>query len=91
MTNAALRNRRACGKAPPDGTGRRSGLAKLRADKRVEIVDDERSMGGNLVITMKPGWRLDPRDPHDGVFGADTLTEAWETLRRATFHEGARA
>jgi hypothetical protein len=66
---------------------RLSGIDRLRADRRVEIVDDERQDGGNLVITMEPGWRLDPSDPSDGVFGADTLTEAWETLRRATFHE----
>lgn len=60
-----------------------TGLDRLRADKRVEIVDDERRDGGNIVVTMKEGWTLDPRDPHDGVFGADTLTEAWATLRRA--------
>lgn len=64
-------------------TAKPSGIAKLRADKRVETVDDERQFGGNLVITMQPGWTLDARDPHDGVFGADTLTEAWATLRRA--------
>lgn len=61
-----------------------TGLQKLRADKRVETVDDERPIGGNLVIGMAPGWTLDPRDRHDGVFGADTLTEAWATLRCAS-------
>lgn len=62
---------------------RKSGLDKLRADPRVEIVDDERAMGNSIIVTMAPGWTLDPRDPHDGVFGADTTTEAWTTLRRA--------
>jgi len=66
-----------------------TGLEKLRADKRVEIVDDERLDGGNLVITMQPGWTLDPRDPHNGVFGADTLTEAWATLRSAAIYQAA--
>lgn len=60
-----------------------SGIDKLRADKRVEIVDDERSDGGNIVVTMQPGWTIDPMDHHAGVFGADTLTEAWATLRSA--------
>lgn len=68
-----------------------SGLAKLQADKRVEIVDDERPLGGNIIVTMREGWTLDPRDPHDGVFGADTLTEAWATLRRAVQLEGCSA
>lgn len=66
---------------------RPSGIDRLRADKRVEVVDDERPDGGNIIVTMQPGWRLDPMDPHDGVFGADTVSEAWETLRRASFHE----
>ena len=60
-----------------------SSLDRLRADKRVEIVDDERPEGGNVIVTMRRGWSLDPRDPHDGVFGADTPTEAWAALRRA--------
>jgi hypothetical protein len=63
-----------------------SSIDRLRADKRIEHVDDERSMGGYIIVTMRPGWRLDPMDPHDGVFGADDVTEAWATLRRATFH-----
>lgn len=60
-----------------------SSLDKLRADKRVEIVDDERSLGGNLIVTMRAGWTIDQMDPHAGVFGADTLSEAWKTLRSA--------
>jgi hypothetical protein len=68
-----------------------SGIDRLRADKRVEIVDDERPMGGNIIVTMREGWTLDPMDRNDGVFGADTLTEAWETLRRAVQFEGCAA
>lgn len=64
-------------------TARLSSLDRLRADKRVEIVDDERPLGGNIIVTMRPGWTIDPRDQHAGVFGADTVTEAWETLRSA--------
>ncbi len=58
-------------------------LDKLRADKRVEFVDDERPLGGNIIVTMRDGLTLDPLDPSDGVFGADTITEAWRTLRTA--------
>jgi hypothetical protein len=59
------------------------GLEKLRADKRVETVDDERKIGNSIIVGMAKGWTLDARDPHDGVFGADTLKEAWATLKTA--------
>ena len=58
-------------------------LQKLRNDWRVESVDDERSIGNALIVTMKPGWTTDPLDQHAGVFGADTVTEAWKSLRAA--------
>lgn len=66
-----------------------AGLEKLRRDRRVEIVDDERRDGGNLVVTMQPGWTIDPLVRHAGVFGADTLTEAWKTLRSAKLFKEA--
>jgi hypothetical protein len=60
-----------------------SALAKLRADKRVLHVDDERNIGNSIIVTMVDGRTLTPSDPHDGVFGADTASEAWQTLRRS--------
>lgn len=63
---------------------RKTGIAKLAADPRVEFVDDERDMGNAIIVTMRAGWSIDPRDPHAGVFGADTIKEAWATLRSAT-------
>lgn len=59
------------------------GLDKLRADPRVEFVDDERGIGNSIIVTMAPGWTLDPNDPHDGVFGGDTIKECRETLAKA--------
>ena len=59
-----------------------SGLNKLRADKRVQFVD-ERGTGNSIIVTMREGWTLDARDPHDGVFGGDTIKECLETLRSA--------
>ena len=61
-----------------------TGLQKLRADKRVDTVDDERAIGNAIIVSMKSGWTIDPIDQHAGVFGADTLAEAWKTLRGAT-------
>ena len=58
-------------------------MAALRADKRVAFVDDERAIGNSIIVTMVPGWTLDARDPHDGVFGGDSVAECWRTLRTA--------
>lgn len=60
-----------------------STMAKLRADRRVLHVDDERAFGNSLIVTMVDGWTIDRLDPHAGVFGADTVAEAWATLRAA--------
>lgn len=59
------------------------GLDKLRSDPRVEHVDDERAMGNAIIVTLAEGWTLNPRDPHDGVFGADTLKECRDMLAKA--------
>jgi len=58
------------------------GLDKLRADPRVETVDDERGIGNSIIVTLAPGWTLNAKDPHDGVFGGDTMKECRETLAR---------
>jgi hypothetical protein len=58
-------------------------LAALRGDPRVELVDDERALGHGYIVTLAPGWTLDIRDPHNGVYGEDTVAKAWETLKSA--------
>jgi len=39
-----------------------SSLEKLRDDKRVAIIDDERTIGNGLLVTLKQGWSFDPRN-----------------------------
>lgn len=55
-------------------------LDRLRADHRVEIVDDERAIGNSVIITLAKGWRF--RDQGEHVFGEDTPTKALRSLRR---------
>ncbi len=45
-------------------------LEKLKAHPRVEIVDDERSIGNSVIVTLKNGWRFNDEGEH--VFGEDT-------------------
>lgn len=62
-------------------------LARLRNDKRVELVDDERECGDGIFITLKAGWSFDPFQDNR-VASADSPTEAWEYLQTAAqpFH-----
>ena len=60
-----------------------SSLAKLKLDRRVEFVDDERDIGNGIIVSMYEGWTLDPFDRYATVFGEDTVKECWETLRTA--------
>lgn len=64
-----------------------STLDRLRNDRRVEHVDDERSCGNGIIITMKAGWTFDPCCDNR-VAGADTVTEARELLRSAKPYSG---
>lgn len=61
-------------------------LERLRGDRRVDIVDDERNSGngnGNgVIVTLRQGWSFDPLQDNR-VMGADTVTEACALLARA--------
>jgi len=50
-------------------------MSQLKKNPRVEIVDDERSMGNGIIITLKQGWSFDPMQDNR-VAGADTIIEA---------------
>lgn len=54
-------------------------LDRLRADPRVQFVDDERSLGNSVIVTLHYGWRFD--DPGTHVFGEDTPTAALASLK----------
>lgn len=58
-------------------------LAALRSDPRVELVDDERTIGNGIIVTLKDGLTIDPIDPHAGVFGEDTVRACFDTLATA--------
>lgn len=48
---------------------------------RIETVDDERSIGNSLIVTLKRGWRFEDMGEH--VRGFDTKKEAMQEVRGA--------
>ena len=62
-------------------------LTKIRADRRVEIVDDERAIGNGVIITLRQGWTFSAMEDNR-VAGEDTVSEALKLLRRAQRFEG---
>lgn len=57
----------------------------LRKHPRVEIVDDERSIGNGVIVTLRAGWSFDPIDPENRVRGEDTASEMLSSVRTHTF------
>jgi len=57
-------------------------LKLLKADKRIDIIDDERSMGNSLIVNLKDGWRFNDEGEH--IFGEDSAVEALESMKRVT-------
>lgn len=57
-------------------------LARMRKDRRVETVDDEREIGNGVIVTLRQGWTFDPL-ADNRVAGADTVTEARALLTTA--------
>lgn len=55
-------------------------LQRIRNDRRVETVDDEREIGNGVIVTLRPGWAYDPSTACH-VFGEDTVSAALRTLR----------
>lgn len=66
---------------------RKSTLYRLRADRRVECVDDEHGVGNGLIITLREGWSFDPLQDNR-VAGEDTLTAARNKLTSARPYAG---
>lgn len=62
-------------------------LEKLRGDLRVEIIDDERSIGNGIIITLRQGWSFDQM-ADSRVAGEDTLKDALNLLTRAKPYSG---
>jgi len=59
-----------------------STLDKLRRHPRVEIVDDERSIGNGVIVTLRQGWTFDALQDNR-VGGGDTIKDAYEAVRYA--------
>jgi hypothetical protein len=57
-------------------------LAAIRKNPRVEIVDDERSCGNGIIVTLKQGWTFDEMQDNR-VAGEETVAEAAKLVRSA--------
>lgn len=76
--------RKTGGKAGPVKASRKPmsdamALRALHKDPRIDIIDDERSIGNSLIINLKDGWRF--RAPDEHVFGEDTAVEALASMK----------
>lgn len=54
-------------------------LDRLRADRRVEHVDDERAIGNSIIVSLRDGWCF--QEPGTHVFGEDTATAVRISMR----------
>lgn len=50
-------------------------LAAIRKNPRVKFVDDERSCGNGIIVTLRRGWSFDALEDNR-VAGEDTVAEA---------------
>jgi len=57
-------------------------IRSLRAHYKVDLIDDERAIGNGIIITLAQGYSFDPWQDNR-VCGAETVQEAWLTLRYA--------
>lgn len=55
-------------------------LNQLKAHPAVAFVDDERSQGNSIIVTLKAGFEFSD-DPGCGVRGEDTMTAALKNVR----------
>lgn len=62
-------------------------MRQLAAHPRVEKVDDERSIGNGVIVTLKAGWSFD-RFTDNRVSGEDTITEMLSAVRHAHRYNG---
>lgn len=63
-------------------------LRRLREHPYVELVDDERSIGNGVIVTLKQGWSFDPLCDNR-VSGEDTPSAALEAVRLAYKFSGS--
>lgn len=56
-------------------------LQQLQDHPRVEIVDDERSLGNGVIVTLRAGFSFDPIDPENRVAGEDTPSQMLAAVR----------
>ncbi|AYM66156.1 hypothetical protein G6L68_25060 [Agrobacterium fabrum] len=62
-------------------------LKQLQNHSRVEDVEDYRSIGRGVFVTLKRGWTIDPiRECRS--FGEDTIKEAMDMVRFADAYAG---
>lgn len=59
---------------------RRSTVARLAGHARVEHVDDERSLGNGVLITLRQGWAWDPMQDNR-VRGFNTASDALRAVQ----------
>lgn len=57
-------------------------LDQIRSRPHVAKVDDERSIGNSIIVTLKEGYYF-KADPGCGVMGFDTAREAADGTRSA--------
>lgn len=57
-------------------------LAAIRKNPRVKFVDDERSCGNGIIVTLRRGWSFDALEDNR-VAGEDTVAEAAKLVRSA--------
>ena len=57
-------------------------LAALRKKPCVEIVDDERSCGNGIIVTLKQGWTFDEAQDNR-VAGEETIADAAKLVSSA--------
>jgi hypothetical protein len=63
------------------------GKINLAKHSRVEFIDDERSIGNSIIITLKQGWSF-TRGFDNRVDGADTMKDALELVKNAVPFDG---
>ncbi len=65
-----------------------TGIQRLKRCPKVCYVDDERSIGNGITITLNEGWKWE-MDTETSVRGFDTIKEAREELACVVYVSGA--
>lgn len=62
-------------------------MERIKSDRRVELVDDERAIGNGVIVTLKRGWTFSAGEDNR-VSGEDTPTLALRAVRSALAFPG---